>query len=83
MAQIDPAAADVVDTDSLPRLLAQSLGVSPHGIRSAKHVAAIREQRQRAMQEQAEAENLGMRAKAAQSIAQARHSSEGGRPRGS
>ena len=55
-----------------------------HGIRSPEHVAAIREKRAARHAETGRSRKPSViKARAAQSIAQARQSSEGGRPRGS
>ena len=80
LAAIDPAAADVIDTDSIPRGMATMMGIDPSQLRNKRTVAQMREARSEAQQRAQATEEMATRAKAAQSFAQAQTVGVGGRP---
>lgn len=84
MAQINPDAADLLDTEAHIRRLADIMGLKPDLVPSKAKVRQMRQQRAEMMQMQQEAEAFQQGASGLQSVAQAAQGvGVGGRPRGS
>lgn len=68
LAGVDPSAMDVLDTDALISDYADSLNVTPLGIRSEEEIAQLRAQRQEQQQAQAAAEQAQQLAAGAKTL---------------